>query len=90
MPTKTMPIEIPREIARAARMTPEEIKRELALVLFQRGKLSFGKARELAGMSAWDFQQFLGSRGVAVHYDLEEYEADLQALTELGFYEGRQ
>ena len=43
-------------------MTPEELKRELAVYLFQQGKLSFGKAREMADMSAWDFQFMLGSR----------------------------
>jgi len=30
--------------------------------LFQQGKLSFGKAREMAGVSVWEFQQILGSR----------------------------
>ena len=52
--------------------------------MFQQGKLSFGKAREMAGMTAWAFQQLLGSRGIAVHYDVEEYEEDLQTLRELG------
>lgn len=75
-----MVIEIPREIAHAARMTPEELKRELATHLFRLGKLSFGKARELAGMSVWVFQQWLGAQGIASHYDLEDYEADLATL----------
>ena len=51
-------------------MTPAELKRELAVYLFQQGKLSFGKAREMADMSAWDFQFVLGSRNIPVHYDL--------------------
>ena len=46
----TVSIEIPLEVLHAARMAPEELKRELALHLFQQGRLSFGKARELAGM----------------------------------------
>lgn len=80
----TVPIEIPREIMRSTRMTPQEMKRDLAILLFQQGKLSFGKAREMAGMTAWTFQQLLGSRGVPVHYNVEEYEEDLQTLKELG------
>ncbi len=80
----TVPMEIPREIMRSTRMTPQEMKRDLAILLFQQGKLSFGKAREMAGMTAWTFQQFLGSRGVPVHYDVEAYEEDLQTLKELG------
>lgn len=60
-------IEIPREIIHATRMTPDELRRELAMHLFQQGKLSFGKAREMAGMTVWTFQQLLGSRGIPVH-----------------------
>jgi hypothetical protein len=44
----------------AAQMTPEELRLELALALYQRGTLPFGKARELAGVSAWGFQEMLG------------------------------
>ena len=77
-------IEISRELLRATRMTPGELRRELAVHLFQQGKLSFGKARELAEMSAWAFQQLLGSRDIPVHYDVDEYEQDLQTLRELG------
>ncbi|MDP3030210.1 MAG: UPF0175 family protein [Deltaproteobacteria bacterium] len=79
-----MSIEIPREIVHATRMTPEELRRELAIYLFQQLKLSFGKAREMAGMTVWAFQQLLGSRGIPVHYDIEEYEEDLSTLKELG------
>jgi len=49
-------IEIPREVIHATRMTPQEIKYELAIHLFQLGKLSFGKACEMAGMTVWAFQ----------------------------------
>jgi predicted HTH domain antitoxin len=73
-----------REALVAARMTPEELRLELALALYQRGKLSFGKARELAGVSAWAFQEMLGLRGIPVHYDLPEYEEDLAILRERG------
>lgn len=80
----TISIEVPREIIHATRMTPQELKQELALSLFQQGRLSFGKARELAGMTVWAFQHLLGSRGIPVHYDVAEYEEDLATLKELG------
>lgn len=80
----TISIEIPREVVHVTRMTPEELRRELAVWLFQRGKLSFGKAREMAEMTVWAFQQLLGSRGIPVHYDVEDYEQDLITLKELG------
>ena len=77
-------IEIPREVIHATGMTPHELKRELAVHLFQQEKLSFGKARELADMTVWTFQQLLGSRGIAVHYDVDDYEEDLATLEEIG------
>lgn len=82
--SSTISIEIPREIVHAARMTPDELRRELAIHLFQEGKLSLGKAREMAGMTVWAFQQLLGSRGIPVHYGVKEYEEDLATLKELG------
>jgi predicted HTH domain antitoxin len=82
--SSTVSFEIPREILHASRLTAEELRRELALHLFEQDKLSFGKARELAEMSVWDFQQLLGSRGISVHYDVESYENDRETLSELG------
>jgi len=80
----TIAIEIPREVVHSTRMTPMELRQELAVHLFQQGRLSFGKAREMAGMTVWAFQQLLGARGIPVHYDVEDYEQDLMTLKELG------
>jgi predicted HTH domain antitoxin len=76
-------LEIPREVIHTTRMTPLELKRELAIRLFQQGKLSFGKAREMAEMTAWTFQQWLGQEGISVHYDVEDYEQDMETLKQL-------
>ena len=75
---------ISREIIHTTRMTPDELRCELAIRLFQQRKLSFGKAREMTGMTVWAFQQFLGSQDVLAHYDVEDYEEDLANLKELG------
>ncbi|HEY0456066.1 MAG TPA: UPF0175 family protein, partial [Verrucomicrobiae bacterium] len=61
-PTTPVIVEIPADIASITRMNAEELKQELAFALFARGKLSFGKARELAGFTIWDFQNELGRR----------------------------
>ena len=82
--SSTISIEIPREVVHATRMTPQELRRELAIHLYQQGKLSFGKAREMANMTVWAFQQFLGIKEIPVCYDVEDYEEDLATLKELG------
>lgn len=80
----TISIEIPSEIAHAARMAPDELRLELAIHLFSTQKLSFGKAREMTGMTVAAFQQLLGSRGIAPHYDIADYKEDLETLSRLG------
>jgi len=82
--SNTISIEIPSEIVHVTRMTPQELRKELAILLFQQGKLSFGKAREMAGMTVWTFQQILGIREIPIHYDIDDYEEDLNTLKELG------
>lgn len=78
-----MSLKIPKELLLATRMAQEEISRELALHLYEERKLSFGKAKELAGMTTWEFQQFLGSRKIPLHYDLEDYQEDIKTLRRL-------
>jgi predicted HTH domain antitoxin len=76
-------IEILAEVVHATRMTLQEIKLELALMLFQQNKLSFGKAREMAGLTVWDFQLLLGQRKISIHYDIQDYLADQPAIDAL-------
>jgi predicted HTH domain antitoxin len=76
-------IEIPAEVFHTTRMTPKDMKLELALTLFQQGKISFGKAREMADMNVWDFQLLLGSRKIPVHYDVQDYLEDQTAIEAL-------
>ena len=74
---------IPESVLFATNMSVQDLKVELAVHLFAQDKLSFGKARELAGMNVWDFMHLLGSRGVPIHYDVDEYEEDLATLEKL-------
>ncbi len=80
-------LEISDELAEALRVPPAErlsrIRQELAVRLYQKDLLSFGKARELAQMSKWEFHWLLGQEGVERSYDLEELEADLNTLESL-------
>jgi len=76
------------ELLQAIRLRAEEVpvrlKRELAIRLYAKGLLSFGKARQLAGMTRWDFHDLLAEEGIPRRYDVEEIEEDLQTLEELG------
>lgn len=52
--------------------------RELAVSLYREGVLSFGKARELAGLSRREFHQLPGERQIERHYTSEDLEDDLE------------
>ncbi len=75
---------IPEDILQATRMSDEELKQEIAVMLFQKEKLTLGQAAHLAGMSQLQFQHLLASRQIPVHYDVEEFEEDLKTLKDLG------
>ncbi|MDP2974609.1 MAG: UPF0175 family protein, partial [Anaerolineales bacterium] len=42
-----------------------------------------GKARELAGMSLWEFRQLLASRRISPHYDEMDLSEDVATLREM-------
>jgi len=73
------------ELSEIIALMEGQLRRELAIHLFQQGKLSFGKAREMAGITVWAYQQLLGSREIPVHYDVADYEEDLATLKEIGW-----
>ncbi len=77
---KTAALKIPDTVLSATRMTEKEISVELAVSLFEKGKLSIGKAKELAGMTLWEFQCLLASRRISVHYGIREYKEDIKTL----------
>lgn len=78
-----MSLIIPDEILQATSMSDAELRQEIAILLFQKEKLTLGQASRLAGMSQLQFQHLLSSRQIPVHYDLAEFEEDLKTLWEL-------
>jgi predicted HTH domain antitoxin len=83
----SLAIELPDAVMRAIKVPAEEaparLRRELAVRLYSRGLLTFGKARDLAGMSVWDFHSMLGEEGVERRYDTADLDQDMQTLERL-------
>ena len=76
-------LEIPQDVLDSARLTIDQLRTELAVHLYEQGRLSVGKAHELAGLSLWEFRQVLASRQIAPHLDSKDLEQDLETLREL-------
>lgn len=75
-------LEIPDPVAQAIRLPRADQKQqlliELAVALYARGILSFGKARELAQLSKYEFGILLGKREIPRHYEMEDLEDDIK------------
>ena len=78
-----MDLLISEDILQTAGMAPDELKTEIAIFLFQKGKLTLGQASKLAGMNRLQFQHLLASRQIPVHYSKEEFDEDLKTLRNL-------
>ena len=79
-----MSILISDDILQSARLTENEFKQEIAVLLFQKEKLTLAQASRFAGMTRLQFQHLLASRKIPVHYDVAEFEEDLKTLKESG------
>lgn len=58
------------------------LRKELAVRLYEKRLLGFGKARQLAQMPKWEFQRLLGEENILRSYDSEELEKDMKSLQE--------
>jgi len=84
----TVTLELDSDVSQALRLPPDEVagrlRRELAIRLYQKRILGYGKARALAALQKWDFHALLAEEGVIRHYDRAELERDLKTLDALG------
>lgn len=78
-----MRVVISEEILQAANLTPEELRREIAIMLFSKNRLTLAQAAKLAEMHRMAFQHLLASREIPVHYDIEDAKHDLETLKSL-------
>jgi predicted HTH domain antitoxin len=69
---------------------PDQLKeadwlREIAIALFKEELISLSRASSISQMEQIDFQKLLSSRGICIHYDVEELEQDIQHLQARGW-----
>lgn len=58
----------------------EETLLEFACWLYDKRRMSFGKARAISGKNHVEFQKALGDRDIHVHYGMKDLELDLKNL----------
>jgi len=75
-------LEIPDAISL---LSESEWLREIAIALFQQELITLGRASKIARMHRIEFQKLIASRGICIHYDVEEFEQDIQHLRDRGW-----
>lgn len=81
----TISLTIPPEIVVALNETEQQLKSYfqsgIAMLLFQEGKLTFGKALQLSGLSRFSFEQLLVQNHISLsNTTVEEVFSDLEKL----------
>jgi len=75
-------LKIPGNVVETLRFPPNEVewelRKELALALYQRGVLSSAKACVLLGITRWEFEDVLRQRQIRRHYTERNLEEDIE------------
>ena len=80
-----MSLVISEEVVKASGLSGEELLLEIILLLFQRDKISLGKAAELLQMSQFRLQKIMAERKICFHYDVAEFQEDIEHLQAKGW-----
>ncbi|MEA5620824.1 UPF0175 family protein [Cronbergia sp. UHCC 0137] len=80
-----MSLTISDEILHSTGMTSKELLIEIAVMLFEKEKVSLGKASKIAEMNYVEFQELLAQRNISLHYDVAEFQEDMKTLKETGW-----
>lgn len=75
-----MAVVISDAILAQAEITGEDLIIDLSCYLFDKKRLSMGKARALTGLDLLSFQRELGKRKIDLHYGEADLEIDLKNL----------
>ena len=84
MSMKVMEISYPEDLPKAMGETAEEFEREVKLLvaakLYEMGRISSGRAAELAGTGRVEFLESLGRYRISVfNYSLEDLDREIEA-----------
>jgi predicted HTH domain antitoxin len=78
-----MIISIPDEVLDHTKLSPSELKIELAAYLYKKQRLSIGKARRTTGLGLIEFQKELAKCNIYPHLTIDDVNTDLKNLRKL-------
>lgn len=78
-------LNLPDSLSQTETFNQSDWLREIAFALFQQERVSLSCASKIAGIELMDFQRLLADLGICVHYDVEDFEQDVQHLRNRGW-----
>jgi predicted HTH domain antitoxin len=78
-------LNLPDSLSQTESFNQSDWLREIAIALFQQERVSLSRASKIAGIEIMVFQKLLSDRGICVHYDVEDFEQDVQHLRDRGW-----
>ena len=84
----TIPVDIPSDLLVALNESEQELKshfqKATAIMLYQEGKLTFGKAIQLSGLTRFEFEVALAKNKIPVsQLDTDQILSDVEKLKDL-------
>lgn len=76
---------IENEILELADVSEKQLLEDIAIMLYQKKKLTFGQAAQFAKLNHADFKLLLGKNQVPVNYDVAELKEDMETIKRLKF-----
>lgn len=81
---KTVSVDIPRELIYIFKIQEKDlskaVRESLAIELYREGKISMGKAAEIAEVSRWEMFDLLGRKKIPMQYHPEDFKQDMETL----------
>lgn len=59
---------------------PKAVKLYLAIELYREGKISLGKASEIAGITKEEMMEVLSRKKIPINYDVDDLKEDVEKL----------
>ena len=75
-----MSLVIDNNTLQSAHLSEQEMKTEIAVMLYQQERLTLAQAAHWCGLSRFQFQHCLASKNININYDIEEFEQDIATL----------
>jgi len=78
-----MTIELPKNILLDSKYQLQDLQIDVALVLYQRRKISLARAARWVGVNRMEFQKLLADRSIPLNFTVEDFKMDLDTLNSM-------